>query len=311
MCQASHARSRAGFTLIELLIVMTIIAVLAGLLLAGITMARNRAYDAQDVNDINQLKIQLENFKTEKGVYPPSRIVLYPTYSDYFMSPSICGDAALDSDSIKIINRIWKNIGQFGYINWASTANPVPPTFPKFVILEGDQCLVFFLGGVYDPNQSGAMGFAPSAKNPTADVQDPVTKVVLDRKKYFDFPAGRLNTSKNALFPSYIDNYAQMPFMYFAPGIPASSTPNQYNAKHAVTITYADATTDIVSPYYDGSKSGNNYWSPTTYQIITAGYDGKFGSLGDWQSGASPAPTTHWRDNRSNFSSFVLGVAAQ
>src|SRR5262245_57907900 len=192
MHQASHARSRAGFTLVELLMVIAIIAVLAALLLAGVSAVMNKRYDMADVNDLNQLKISLENFKTDKGVYPPSRIVLYPKYSDYFMSPSICGDAALDKDSIKIINRIWKNIGGgsasdpfFGPpntgINWASTGNLAPNTFPPFVILEGDQCLVFFLGGVYeqvdatDPTKRACLGFAPSAKNPTADVKDPLT----------------------------------------------------------------------------------------------------------------------------------------
>jgi hypothetical protein len=104
-----------------------------------------------------------------------------------------------------------------------------------------------------------------------------------------------------------------MPFMYFAPGIPGSSTPGRYNNTHAVTITNADATTDIVSPYFDSTSTAPNpFWSPTTYQIITAGLDGKFGTLGDWQNGSSPAaPTTTWRDNRSNFSAFVLGTAAQ
>ena len=306
MHQASHARSRAGFTLIELLIVISIIAILAALLLAGISAVRWRGYDAKEVNDLKQLEIALNAFKAKYGVYPPSRLVLYPTYSDYTAKVSICGDAALDFDSYQIINRIWKNIGAFGYVNWSSTDPKVPATFPRFVILEGDQCLVYFLGGVFDPSQSGCMGFAPSAKNPTADVFDPKGNV-LDRTKLFEFPASRLNTTKNALFPSFMDNYGQMPYMYFAPGLPGSSTPNTYNTNHTVALGG-----NSVSPYYQIAGPPKKYWNPTTFQIILAGRDGLFGDVGHWDNGSSTTDATAaWKDNRTNFSTFVLAAQAQ
>lgn len=298
-------RSRAGFTLIELLIVIAIIAVLASLLLVGISAIRVRGTNLQETNDFKQLEISLNNFYGDHNkTYPPSKIVLYSSRADYYKN--LNGDPQLDLDSLLAINRIWPNIGDFTYINWTSTVNPPPAGYPsKGIILEADQCLVFFLGGVFDPTQNGCMGFSTNHKNPAAD--GPAG----ERKKYFEFPNARLNTSKHPSFPSYIDNYRQMPYIYFAPGLPGGSTPNQYNAKHAVTITYPDATTDVVSPYYDGSKKGNNAWNPKSFQIISAGADGRFGSLGDWQNGTSPAAGRAWADNRSNFSMLVLGVPAQ
>ena len=331
MNQASHARSRAGFTLIELLIVMAIIAVLAALLLAGISAVRWRGYDAKEVNDIKQLEIALNAFKADKKIYPPSRIVLYPKYDDYvqfpkYGKPSICGEIQLDADSLQAINRIWPNIGGgnltdafYNGINWARVDNPAPPGFPKYVILEADQCLVFFLGGLYSPDPTDAtkytcIGFSPAAKNPIMDVFDPNTKLALDRKRYFDFPAGRLDTTKSKnsanpgyLFPSFIDNYGQMPYVYFAPGLPGSSTPNAYNVlKHQVTF---DGGATFVSPYY---KTVTSFWNPTTFQIISAGRDGLFGNVGQWDNGTSAtASTPAWKDNRTNFSSFVLAAQAQ
>ena len=121
------------------------------------------------------------------------------------------------------------------------------------------------------------------------------------------------SATPDILFPSYMDNYGQMPYMYFAPGLPGSSTPNIYNPNHKVTI---DGGVTYVSPYY---KSLNKYWNPTSFQIISAGRDGVFGNVGQWQDGTSstdpfpmqPPPLLGWKDNRTNFSAFVLAVPAQ
>src|SRR5688500_10340114 len=205
MLRPLHQR-RPAFTLIELLVVIAMIAILASLLLGGVMMMWNRGYDAKEINDVKQLEIALNAFKADKKCYPPSRIVLYRKYEDYFEvpkgKPSLCGepDGKLDFDSLQAINRIWPNIGGgnlkdpfFTYINWASTINA--PGFPaNGVILPGDQCLVFFLGGVYDPSQNGMMGFSSNPKNPAMD------NAVGERKKYFDFPNGRLDTTKSTAF---------------------------------------------------------------------------------------------------------------
>ncbi len=308
MHRPAHSRPRPAFTLVELLVVMAIIAVLAALLVGAVILVMDKGYDSKDLNDIRQLEIALNSFKKDHGqVYPPSKLVLYASYDDYFKN--LNGDPQLDKDSLIAINRVWPNIGKFTYINWASTVNPAPPGFPaKGVILEGDQCLVFWLGGVYDPTQSGMMGFSTNPKNPAMD------NATLERKKYYEFPAGRLNASKNASFPSYMDNYAQMPFLYFAPGMVGTSTPNAYNTNHAVTITYSDGlspVSDVVSPYYQ-QLAAKKYWNASTFQIVTAGKDGRFGPLGEWNDGASPAANgTFWRDNRTNWSAKILGAVAQ
>jgi prepilin-type N-terminal cleavage/methylation domain-containing protein len=294
-----HQR-RTAFTLIELLIVIAIIAVLVALLDPAVMMMAVKGTDAKEINDLKQLDIALNLFKADKKCYPPSKIVLYPSYADYFKGLN----PLYDQDSLQAINRIWPNLGAFTYINWASTVNPAPPGFPATgVILEGDQCLVFFLGGVYDPAQNGMMGFSTNPKNPSMD------NAAGERKKYFDFPAGRLSTSKSTSFPSYMDNYAQMPIVYFAPGLPGSSTPNTYNENHKFSF---DGGTTYVSPYYNIAGPPKKYWNQTTYQLIMAGNNGLFGNVGHWDDGVSATDTqSAWRDNRSNWSAYVLGAKAQ
>ena len=63
-----------GFTLIELLVVMGIIAVLMGLLIPGIRMARTSARKNQTQAIISRLSLALENYSNDFGDYPPSNL---------------------------------------------------------------------------------------------------------------------------------------------------------------------------------------------------------------------------------------------
>ena len=66
-----RVRNRIGFTLIEILIVISIIAVLAGLLLPAIGAVRRRGQVAATVLEIQSLKNAIEQYKQKFGDYPP------------------------------------------------------------------------------------------------------------------------------------------------------------------------------------------------------------------------------------------------
>lgn len=58
---------RSGFTLIELLIVIAIIAILAALILAGVSSSRLKAHDTAIKNDVGQIRWQAEIVYDSQG----------------------------------------------------------------------------------------------------------------------------------------------------------------------------------------------------------------------------------------------------
>jgi general secretion pathway protein G len=63
---------RRGFTLVELLVVITIIAILAGLSMGGYGYVTRKQADSQATIQINLLSKALEEYKSDNGAYPPT-----------------------------------------------------------------------------------------------------------------------------------------------------------------------------------------------------------------------------------------------
>jgi len=298
-------RDRVGFTLIELLVVIGIIGVLIALILVGIVPLLRRGPDALDMSDISQLQTQINSFKAKYNVFPPSKIRLRSNANEYNNNPD-----ALDRESIFYINQIWPRLlsptstfmtGAYTWDAGLSRKPPKPWTAGQSVVLDGDQCLVFFLGGpAGDPNAAtgvgGCLGFSP-------DPQDPCGPVKLggnqERISFFQFRADRLVDPVNSLrsannvptgFPSYNNNWSMTatarPYAYFSSGRSKNgynSAGNRDGAGNPQPISHEIVPLDNVAPYYDGFQKdpkGNyvvtSYINPTSFQIISAGQDGYF-----------------------------------
>jgi prepilin-type N-terminal cleavage/methylation domain-containing protein len=265
---------RLGFTLIEVLVVIAIIAILAALLLGGVMAFMKKGPEMVSKSDIQQLSTSLDQFKGKFKQYPPSQIVLRSTISSYNMGNK------LEADSVNWIMTLWPNISTTKVLQWA-------PGFVGPATLEGDQSLVLFLGG--PPNGSG--GVSGWSTDPT----DPTNPATVDRVKFYDFPPGRLTVFPNATgtrgpFPSYVDGWGKLPYIYFGSGKKADG----YDPLLALGFpTKVTAFNKVVTPYYATAATAtappSGYFNSTKFQLISAGRDatalpvsGGFGPGGLW-----------------------------
>lgn len=272
---------RNGFTLVEVLVVIAIIGILAALILGAVVAVRSRIPYMNTQSDITQFGIGLDDFNTKYKFYPPSKLRLCSNRSTY-------GTTALDQQSIAAITKRWPNIN-WTSIKWDGASTSLDVT------LDGDQCLVFFLGGI--PNGAGQppLGFSTDPSNPA--------KAGGDRVRSFTFTdASRIIIRPGvsaAAFPSYQDGYRKQPYMYFS-SMSAAFRENGYDNPGTVTIAATSfSPAHTVSPYIQQAATPAapaKYYKSTQYQIVAACNDGVFGPGGVW-----PPPAAGGTDDMCNF----------
>ncbi len=178
----SGPRTRRGFTLIELLVVVVVLAILIALLLPAINGALRTSREAAVSAEINQMSQALAQFKSTYGDYPPSRVLLIES-GDYSLAIS-------DPRPVSMLNSTsgWAPTGGTGDITISQLANRTLSAMRRFwprvqfstngypppqiansggrfyydfngngvqdgpYVLQGHECLVFFLGGIPLPN---------------------------------------------------------------------------------------------------------------------------------------------------------------
>ncbi len=330
--RARHS-ARPGFTLVELLVVILILAILIALLVPAISGAVKAARDAQVNAEIANLNTALASFKSQFGDYPPSRILLSednvasrPTDGSVLDIGDI-SYAALRSRSLKYLRKFFPRV-QWGsgtpgvYLqgfdfNGDGVLTQVPSrpnqnTNPARgdLILDGAECLVFFLGGM--PRASnGSIATIGFAKNPLAPFDLNSTNRI---QPSYEFKSSQLFVMPRTLsgMPSYLDPFSgttaedQRPYAYFY-----SYGANGYDPNDVNYVEALDETSSIIAisqifktsagintsrapnPYssnepvaYD--SSGNitnapaNFFNPEGFQIITSGRDRLWGIGGKW-----------------------------
>jgi hypothetical protein len=249
------------------LAMITVFALVVGIGFFTWSSVPNESPHTQPINDIRQLSVALETFKSKFGVYPPSNILLSND------------PKKLDQNSFAYLSAIWPRLNWSGKrIDWSGGVKGF--TSAK---LEGDQCLVYFLGG---PRGNG---FSTSPTNPTLPNGPRVGP-------FFEFAEDRLvQRVKGNPFSSFQDGYAKNVYAYFSSG----KGPNKYRP---------DCPSLKVAPYFKKGSIPVDYYNRRTFQIISAGKDGIFGPGGAW-SPASAAKDVgpNGRDDLANFHGEFLG----
>lgn len=304
---------RTGFTLVELLVVIGIIATLMAILLPSVMQVLSRMEDVRQVAEIKQLGQRLELFKEKYGRYPPSQILLIEkgaydlsnavhAYSYEYLRLLFGGDFYLSADAASPHEHDWDGDGD--------------ATAGLAYFLEGDQCLVYFLGG---PLQRGFF-------HKKSDPVPPLSRLNLYKDKardapFYEFENIRLVIAPNPLglatrtgsavkFKVYNDRFGT-PYAYFL-------------ARDARFNNYFNDCPSLCGaafvPYFKKQEpvaalTTTYYHAPDTYQIVSAGrliLDSRLPAANPTQFGVggfySQDPISVASDaDGNNFASFASG----
>jgi len=250
---------RAGFTLIEMLVVIMIILLLVGLLLPAVQKARDAAMRAQVKSEIANIGTGIENFKTTYDVkYIPTFFILS---NDYNFPPGDPWGPAL-TESREFYAKVWPKAFLPPAITGGKTGFTPLANDVFRIQLDGNQLLVFLLGGVPPASSPPPGKFAPwppsfnPANNRSGFLNSPTNP--------FGFANGAENSPPQA-------NQAKL-FFDFNPKR-VDNNGHFHDPYWKVVTDPNDPTINLSVYYYFSSKHGNDYdyWGRVYAPIFNPG----------------------------------------
>jgi len=333
MTQIRRGRGRrAAFTLVEMLVVIAIIAILVALTAAAVMRALVKGPELQTRTEEGNMDAQLSAMKSNYTTlkYLPSHLRLRE--DNNYNAPPGPNQAAVQADYNQTVGFLQAAFGRHitdryldppmntkpNLIDWngdnviCDGKNPPTAGPPGDLVLEGEQVLVFLLGGV--PKQdpiTGAIvmtGFPPQVNGGASDKRGP----------FYEFQGGRLRLGKppftaidqvtgarsNLPYPVYIDPWKSgsfaggqgMPYVFFSSYVTEGLGSYQADCPSLGLVPYQGPTGKAVNA--------------STWQIISAGKDGQFGPGGVFNPSTGVPAASPGADDQANFSPRVLGAAA-
>lgn len=302
----TRGTSRVGFTLIELLVVIAIIAVLVGLMIPAVMKVTGLGPQATAKHEINQLSAAIAAFQQEFGVKTmPSKFVLHENLNAYNLSDP------LHARSRQFLSQMFGRRlgGSTGIVNWRQRTPAPTPTNAQSYTLSGEQCLVFFLGGIQDTTsgQPGCLGFST---NPA----DPSVLGGTRRGPFYEFKSPRLIPDSSLKFSPvtpaiprngflvYLDAFRvatrERPYVYLC-----DYSTNDYQADTYEVVGTSSPTTFLTA--YRSAPT--RYINQGGFQILCAGPDGYFGNPAGYNPSTGNLDLVG-RDDLSNFQRNRLGA---
>lgn len=304
---AAAGRRRTAFSMVELMVVVVIIGILAALILPAIGAAQRRARIAQAQSEFEKFKAAIGSFKQRFGVEPPSQVTLHESPTGW----------TADARSRAIIKQIWP---QFDFTYSQYTGNAIDVNLDgdtsDSVVFDGAECLVFFLGGMFDPTSGAKVGFSKNPRSPFLFDQGSrdgpffeFTGGMTASGSVLNF-SGRFVDSDNDRVPEYVDS------------LPSQIQPLVYYSSYGGAGYRAqDNTGRMARPYYQDA-AGRNPFNRESFQLISPGLDQAYGLGGgfdkdndQWASmaGSSTALTQtqidqRIRDESDNITNFHTGT---
>jgi prepilin-type N-terminal cleavage/methylation domain-containing protein len=325
-----RVRKRIGFTLIEMVIVISIIAILAGLLLPVIGTVRRRGQVTATVLEIQSLKNAIEQYKNKFGDYPPdgSNSVVFQRHIRVAF-PRIAPQEITYLNSLILDSH-----------NLAVTK------------LDAAEALVFFLGGFSDDprfpftakggpltgdRSLGLFEFDPtrlSIDSTTVNINTTSNPIIVSLSTDETVLHNQALTERD-IFPVYFPKGSDVPFVYFDSRTYMPRSIYTYNGNAVPPVQYPPADwcaenphshpvtliTGIARPYRSdqrrqitpGDDSHSYKWINTdTFQIIAAGIDNDFGYF-DTNNAIGinrhyPSGDDYSDGDKSNITSFSRGT---
>lgn len=292
----SHGDKRSAFTLVELMVVILIIAILVSLISSAVMKALGKIPEVQTRTEISEMAVGLEAFMSDYGLSDPPPSVLF--LNEFAPSTTPSGP---------FLQKVFgKNLGP---TDWNGDGVIAPPNITW--TLQGEQCLVFYLGGIpSNPNnlltpgvQPAGLGFSTNNMKPS---YGSMVGETMGRRKgpYFNFVTSRLwpqtilNTPPGTFY-IYLDPWqTKTGPLYTTLG----GSPYSFFSSAGINNGYVATSGFGRLPFATGV---GQFTYPNKYQIVSAGKDGILVG-GPWSptSGAVGADA----DDQANFSGTLLGV---
>ena len=281
-----------AFTIIELLTVMSIIVILLGLLVPAMNKAKIYAKTVNQKNQFHSIDVALELFKTDYEDYPPSRLdPLSPYYCGAMkLAEAVIGQDLLGFHPDSVFRQDLKDAS--GNVLYAAPDVPPPYTpFPdeaniksrKGPYLQVDRANAYRLLNVFGPKQLGTL---PGQRFALCDEYGRVTNKGTEGPSRIGTPvlyyradvSGFIHDPNNPSSPKniydYRDNEDLINLRLPGEGPTGKQHPLDTNIGgdrlfYEMTKNYS-ISVDLGRPY-----------RPDSYILISAGYDGEYGTKDD------------------------------